>query len=366
VEGKSPYFVFDGHCDTALRLVGEEAVDLGKRLEDGHLDIPRMGEGGVGAQVFACWSDPDLHPDRWKPDTLSVIEAVRNQAAKYPNSMEIALCGTDITRIAASGRIAAVIGLEGGHVLGRDISQISELFEAGIRCLTLTWMNSNELADSADGERSWSGLSAIGRNLVKEMNRLGIVIDLSHASDETVFETIESSTAPVLVSHSCMRALCDIPRNVGDDILKALRASGGMVCINFFPAFLEKECHEVVFEVWNRYRAHRSELAEKYGGDPARADREIADRYFKELETIPLPGLEAVADHIEHAASVAGPEHVGIGSDFDGIKLTPPGLEDVSRMQALAQELHRRGWTEEDIKAVMGGNLLRLFTEVCG
>lgn len=360
------YFFFDAHCDTALRLAGSEPVDLGGRLPDGHVDLPRMKEGGVGAQVFACWVDPDLSRERWMPRTLEAAAAVAAQAGRHADRLDIARSGSDVRRIRGEGRIAALIGVEGGHVLGDDPSAgLDALFEAGVRCITLTWMNSNPIADSGDGERLHGGLSETGREAVRRMARLGIVADLSHASDETAMDAIETA-GPVLVSHSGMRALCDIPRNVSDEILRAVAATGGVACVNFFPAFLDKTCHTRVFEVWNRYRAERRELATRYGGDPERADRELMPKYQKQLETIPLPGLAAVADHIEHAAGVAGIEHVGIGSDFDGINLVPPGLEDVSRMQALAAELRRRGWSREDAGAVAGGNLLRLFTDVCG
>ena len=360
------YFFFDAHCDTAMRLVGREPVDLGARLPDGHIDLPRMKEGGVGAQVFACWVDPDLAAGRWMPRTIEAAAAVRAQADRHADRLEIARSGTEVERIRAAGRIAAVIGVEGGHVLGdAPAAGLETLYDAGVRCITLSWMNSNAIADSGDGERLHGGLSAAGREAVREMARLGIVADLSHASDETALDTIETA-GPVLVSHSCMRSICDIPRNVSDEILREVAAAGGVACVNFFPAFLEKSTHTRVFEVWSRYRAERSELAARYGGDPERADRELMPKYQKQLETIPLPGLAAVADHIEHAAGVAGIEHVGIGSDFDGITLVPPGLEDASRMQALAAELRRRGWSVEETAAVAGGNLLRLLTDVCG
>lgn len=365
MSGDERYLFFDAHCDTAMRLVGDDPVDLGGRLPDGHVDLPRLEEGGVGAQVFACWVDPDLAAERWMPRALETAAAVRAQADRNAGRLELARSGSDIARIMGSGRVAAVIGVEGGHVLGDDPEEgLGRLYEAGVRVVTLTWTSSNALADSADGERLHGGLSAAGRRALGEMGRLGIVADLSHASDETAIAAIEAA-GPVLVSHSGMRALCDIPRNIGDDILRAVAAAGGVACVNFFPAFLDKECHTRVYEIWNRYRAERSELAARYGGDPARADRELMPRYLALLEAIPLPGLPAVADHIEHAVSVAGIGSVGIGSDFDGIMMVPPGLEDVSRMQLLAAELRRRGWSVSDTAAVAGGNLVRLFERIC-
>jgi len=360
------FFVFDAHCDTAQRLVGDSPVDLGERLPDGHLDLPRMAEGGIGAQVFACWVDPDLHVDRWVSGTLEMAAAVRALAEKYPDRLALALTGTQIAGAASSGRPAAVIGIEGGHVLGGSLERLGEFYNAGVRCLTLTWMNTNEIADSSDGGAKWGGLSPAGREIVSSMDRLGMVIDLSHASDATFFDVLEHSSNPVLVSHSSARAICDIPRNISDGMLRALAEKGGVACVNFFPAFLDGETHRKVFEVWGRYREERSRLAAEYGGDPRRVDREIGDTYIEKIRKIPMPGIEAVADHVEHIASVAGVAHTGVGSDFDGIMVVPPGLEDVSKMQALAASLKARGWDVEDIEAVMGGNLLGLFTAVCG
>ncbi len=360
------FFVFDAHCDTALRLTGDKRVDLGKRLADGHLDLPRMAEGGVGAQVFACWVDPDLNVDKWMPDTLEMIAAIHGQAEKHSGRLTVALSGTDIVSTKGLGRIAAVIGIEGGHVLGGSVERLEEFCGAGVRCLTLTWMNTNEIADSSDGETKWNGLSPAGRDLIAAMNRLGMVIDLSHASDETFFDVIEASSMPVLVSHSSSRELCDIPRNISDEMLRTLAKNGGVACVNFFPAFLDRECHTKVFAIWGKYREERSRLAAEYGGDPKRVDEEIGGGYIEQIKKIQMPGIEAVADHVEHIASVAGVAHTGIGSDFDGIMAVPPGLEDVSKMQALAAVLTVRGWNDDDIAAVTGENLLRLFSIVCG
>jgi membrane dipeptidase len=360
------YPVFDAHCDTAQRLAGDSPVDLGEKLSDGHVDLPRMAEGGIAAQVFACWVDPDLREERWMPDTLEMVSAVHGQAVKHNKRLTVALSGSEIAPSADSGMITAVIGVEGGHVLGGSIEKIGELYEAGMRCLTLTWMNSNELADSCDGEKRWEGLSPAGRDAIGALNRLGVVIDLSHASDRALFDTIEYSSDPVLVSHSSARAICDIPRNVSDEMLRALASAGGVACVNFFPAFLDKDCHTRVFEIWGNYREERSRLAAEYGGDPRRVDEEIGGAYIERIRKIPMPGIEAVADHLEHIASVAGVAHAGIGSDFDGIMVVPPGLEDVSMMQSLAAVLAGRGWETADIASVMFGNLLRLFTEVCG
>ena len=238
MDDKGKYFVFDAHCDTAQRLTGDDPVDLGGRLEGGHVDLPRMAEGGVGAQVFACWVDPDTGEDSWMDSALEMMEAIHGQARRHPDRLTVALSGSDIVRARENGVAAAVIGIEGGHLLGGDVGRLEALCGAGARCLTLTWLNTNELADSCDGERRWGGLSPAGRDAVNAMNGLGMVIDLSHASDETFFDVLETSSAPVLVSHSSARAICDIPRNISDGMLRALSEKGGVACVNFFPAFL--------------------------------------------------------------------------------------------------------------------------------
>ncbi len=363
-----PYFpkmIFDAHCDTPTVLAGDPSLDPGTRLATGHIDLPRMEEGGVGAQVFACWVDPDLDPDSWADSVFSMIGRVEKVAEDYPARIEIALTGKEIRRISGEGRIAAVIGVEGGHAIGKDLALLERLHGAGVRCFTLTWLNTNELGDSSGGERRWGGLSGLGRKAVAVLDRLGMVIDCSHASDETVFDVLEISGNPVILSHSCMRALCDIPRNASDEIVAAVGDRGGVTAINFFPGFLDPESHEKIMGLWSIYRKERKELCKIYHGDVHRADRELMPRYKPLLDEIELPGIEAVIDHIAHAVSVAGPGCVGLGSDFDGIAVVPKGLEDISKVPAIAVELDKRGFSRGDMDRVMGLNLLELFESVC-
>ncbi|MBN2072174.1 MAG: dipeptidase [Candidatus Krumholzibacteriota bacterium] len=362
---KKAGFIFDAHCDTATRLKGDDTIDLGKRLSEGHIDLPRMKEAGYGAQVFACWVDPDLPPERWNSSTLEMAERLRGQVEKNSGAAEIVRKGTDIREIAGKGKIASIIGVEGGHAIGSDIEALHRLYDNSVRCMTLTWNNNNEIADSCEGEERWRGLSRFGREVVAGMNAIGMVIDTSHSSDRTFFDTLERSSNPILVSHSCMRSICDVPRNITDEMLKALAQNGGVVGINYFPAFLEEVCSERIMSVWNRYKAERKTLAAKYGGDVARVDREILGRYMLEIDKIPMPGIDAVGDHIEHAVSVAGIDHVGLGSDFDGTPVMPVGLGDISGVPLIAEELEKRGFTAEETDRVMGANLVRLFETVC-
>lgn len=357
-------FVFDAHCDTAMRLIGERAVDLGERLESGHMDLPRMAEGGLDAQIFACWPNPRLEREEWIVEILQMIDAVWEQAGRHSDRFEVALKGSDLKRIARKGKIAGIIGIEGGHAILDDLAVLRNYHRLGVRCLTLTWMNGNEWADASDDTTRWGGLNEFGREVVREMDRLGMVIDCAHVSDSTLFDVFEVTRNPVLISHSCMRALCEIPRNVSDDELRALRENGGVICVNFFPGFLDKSFNEKVAGVWEEFRERVDSLAGQYGGDRGKAWRELWPAYEARMDTVQRPSIELLVDHIDHAVRIAGVDHVGLGSDFDGISIVPTGLDDVSRLPAITAELKRRGYSDEDAQKVIGGNLLRLVERV--
>ncbi|MBU8922080.1 MAG: dipeptidase [Bacteroidales bacterium] len=362
-EEKTP--VFDGHCDTATKLMADDTIDLGKELEKGHVDIPRMIEGGVGAQVFACWVDPDIPAEKWNITTIKMIKRLRAAVEANSDSIGTALSGLEIEELIGEGRIAAVTGVEGGHAIGSEMKALQSLYSEGVRCMTLTWNNHNEIADACDGEPRHGGLSDFGREVTGEMDSMGMVIDLSHSSDRTFFDVLETSANPVLVSHSCMRAICDHPRNMTDDMLRALAGNGGVVGINFFPGFLETECSRETFALWDEYKRERSVLAVKYEGDVIRADKELQIKYMPEINAIEVPGVDVVVDHIEHAIELAGVGHVGIGSDYDGTPMMPQGLEDISKMQSIARVMRTRGYSAGETEKVMSGNLLTLFKSVC-
>ena len=356
--------VFDAHCDTAMRLIGEERIDLGDRHESGHMDLPRMNEGGLDAQIFACWVSPDLPEENWIHRTLQMIDGVWEQARKHPRRLEVSLKGSNITRIVEEGKIAALIGIEGGHVIMDDLSLLRDYYRLGVRCMTLTWMNTNNWADSSDDTTKWGGLNGLGREVVREMDRLGMIIDCSHVADSTFFDVLEVTKNPVLISHSCVRAICDVPRNVSDEILQALRENGGVICINYFPGFIDKGYYDQSMAVWEEFRRRIGELAEQYGGDKGRAWRELRGEFREKARVIPQPTVSDLVDHIDYAVSIAGIDHVGLGSDFDGITVGPLGLEDVSKLPAITAELAHRGYSPEDIEKILGGNLLRLVERV--
>ncbi|MGM0485091.1 MAG: dipeptidase, partial [Candidatus Krumholzibacteriota bacterium] len=338
------------------------------RLEEshrnGHVDIPRMRKGGLGAQFFATCVDPDLPPDGWEQAARSTVESVI-EAVEPLEQARIVLDGGEIRRAWQKGIISLMLSVEGGHVIS-SLSSLENFYRLGMRSLAVTWKNSNEMADSSEGIRRWGGLSGFGRDIVSEMDRLGVVIDCSHASRETFFDVIELSENPVLLSHSCAAAICNIPRNADDSQLRALADRGGVICINFFPAFLDEQSNREIMAVWSVYRRKKSELARRYGNDPHRAGSELLPGAMRKLDRIAMPTLERVADHIDHVVDIAGIDHVGLGSDFDGIPVTPVGLEDVSRLPALEKELSGRGYGPGELDMIMGGNLLRLVTTVCG
>ena len=322
--------VCDTHCDTVKRVLG--GVDLGVRSDEGHIDIPRLIEGGVDAQVFACWSGRSGRPaGHYVKRVLRMIDALYLQLDEHSDAMSLALTAGDVQEAKQNGKIACIIAIEGGQAIENDLALLRDFYRLGVRAMTLTW-NSTDWADACWDEPEHNGLTDFGKDVVREMNRLGMVIDVSHAADKTVRDTLEVSSAPIMASHSCARAICDHPRNVNDDLIKAIASAGGVICVNFFSAFL---------------------------------DQEFKDQSDEDLKPTPPP-LSKVIDHIHHIANVGGIDSVGIGSDFDGMNPPPEGLEDVSKMPGITEALLARGYSVENCAKVMGGNFLRVFAQVCG
>ncbi|MDX1579367.1 MAG: dipeptidase [Gemmatimonadota bacterium] len=352
--------LIDGHNDLPWRIRergGLDAVPLGSRVEDGHTDLPRLRAGGVDAQFWAAWVPPRFRgPDavRVAREQIAVIDELES---RFPDLLERARTASDIERIAAAGRIASLIGVEGGHAIDGSLDVLRELYERGARYLTLTHTASLDWVDAAGDEPRAGGLSAFGRRVIGEMNRLGMIVDLSHVSDRAMHDALDASAAPVLFSHSSARALADHPRNVPDDVLARLPANGGVVMVNFFSGFLTPAGTgrvPALFREEERMRAAHP--------DPA-GFRDARDRWYRGL--LEVRGTVAViADHIGHVAERAGIEHVGLGSDFDGVPMTPLGMEDVSCFPALTAELVSRGFSDGEVRAVLGGNALRALKAV--
>jgi membrane dipeptidase len=324
-------------------------------------DIPRLRAGHVGAQFWSVWIPAQTKGFEAVQMTVEQIDLVKDMTRHYPADLEMAYTAADIRRIHRAGRIASLIGIEGGHQINNSLAVLRQMYDLGARYLTLTHSSNTDWADSATDNPAHHGLTAFGREVVKEMNRTGMLVDLSHVSEETMRGALAVTRSPVIFSHSSARALIDHPRDVADDVLKMVATNGGVVMVNFFPGY--------VSEARNRWLADRAAEQARFSsppfnglyiGQPERASAALAA--WDQEHPMPVVTLGEVADHIEHIRRVAGVDHVGLGSDFDGIPNTPVGLEGVDRYPALLAELMRRGWTDAEIAKVAGENVLRVMS----
>jgi membrane dipeptidase len=350
--------LFDGHNDLPwrLRTDGDFALmklDLSRRLESGQTDIPRLREGGLKAQFWSVYI-PSEHPNPARTVTEQ-IDLVHRMVERYPDAFEMAYTAGDVERIARSGKVASLIGIEGGVAIENSLAQLRAFYALGARYMTLTHNSTLDWADAAVDTPKHDGLSPFGERVVKEMNRLGMLVDISHVSPATMADALRVSSAPLIASHSSAYAICPSPRNVPDDILAAVKQNGGVVMVNFYSGF-------IVPESGRRMRDLVREMRTRY---PDRAERARAmEAYFKSEGAKQARGTyRDVADHIDHIVKVAGIDHVGVGSDFDGITMSPVGLEDVSCYPRLTEELLRRNYSEADIHKVLGTNVLRVLRE---
>jgi membrane dipeptidase len=346
--------LFDGHNDLPWRLRADgdvkfEKLDISKRLTTGQTDIPRMREGGLKAQFWSVYI-PSEHANPARTVTEQ-IDLVHRMVARYPNDLELALSAEDVERIVKAGKIASLIGIEGGVAIEDDLAQLRAFAALGARYMTLTHNVTLDWADAATDAHRHDGLTPFGERVVREMNRLGMLVDISHVSPDTMADALRVSRAPIIASHSSAFAIAHHPRNVPDAILKELPKNGGVIMVNFYSGF-------VVPEYARKLDAARKELKAKYP-DP-KAYREAFEAWSKSNK-LPRGTISDVADHIDHIVKVAGIDHVGIGSDFDGITAWPVGLEDVSSYPRLTEELLKRSYSETDVHKILGGNILRAF-----
>ena len=347
--------LIDGHNDLPWALRGRAVpVDLAEPVAGTHTDLPRLAAGGVGAQFWSVFVPASIPGDTAVTTVLEQIDLARRMIAAYPAALELALTAADVERIFAAGRVASLLGAEGGHCIASSLGVLRMLYELGVRYMTLTHNMNVGWADSATDTPAAGGLTDFGRDVVREMQRLGMLVDLSHVSPDTMRDALDVAQAPVIFSHSSARAICDTPRNVPDEVLARLPGNGGVCMVTFVPGFVSQECAD--------WLAGLKAEAGRRGLDP----KDFAQLYSIEAEweaahPRPQATLAQVADHVDHVRRVAGVEHVGLGGDFDGTPDVTVGLEDVSTYPALFAELLARGWTEPDCAALAGGNMLRVL-----
>jgi membrane dipeptidase len=350
--------VFDGHNDLPYRFrefndFSFRRFDIAQRQKELHTDIPRLIEGGVGAQFWSAYvSTESAKKGTAVRETLEQIDVIHRLVRAYPDTFEMAYTADDVVRIRKKGKIASLIGVEGGHSIDNSLGVLRSLYALGARYMTLTHTDTLDWADSATDKPLHNGLTAFGEQVVREMNKLGMLVDISHVSPATMHSALKVSQAPVIASHSSAYALADHPRNVPDDVLKLVAKNGGVVMVNFYSGFITPEGARLSREIFGAYR----EMRAKY---PKDADFKAALTAWQKEHPFPRGTVHTVVDHIEHIIKVAGIDHVGLGSDFDGINVTPLQLEDVSYYPYITQELLNRGYEKDAILKVLGGNVLR-------
>jgi len=360
--------VVDMHADTTQRLV-DEGVDLDQRLADGHLDAVRAKEGGLDAQFFSIWVEPELFGlggARAVKRADLQIEAVRALAAKHPETWEMATTAADVRRISSAGRIAALMGLEGGYAIDEKLENVGRYYQMGVRYMSAAWSVSTSWAGSSGDEIGKTrGLNDFGKDVIREMNRLGMMVDVSHLSDPAFWDIVKTSTKPVIATHSGCRAIANVPRNLTDEMIAALARTGGVVNVIFYPEHIEPgwsvKKKKVDAEIASLVqRASDEEKSDAVRKKLAR-DRVRREEYLKRL---PPVTVARIVDHIDHIVKLVGIDHVGIGSDFDGVQAVPSDLKSVADLPNLTAELLRRGYSESDIDKILGGNMLRVMEEV--
>src|SRR6202158_936050 len=353
--------VLDTHDDTTQRFFSK-SFDLGKRNPDGHIDIPRMRDGGMNAIFFSIWIDGRIMGPPAIQKALDQIDAVHENVRKFSSDLVFARTAEEVRRAHAQGKIAALIGVEGGHMIGNDIRMVRIFADLGVRYMTLSHFYNDEWADSSTDKPAHNGLTDFGKDIVREMNRQGVLVDISHVSDKTFYDALEISKAPLIASHSSCRALCNHVRDMSDDMIKALAAKGGVIQINYEKSFIDQAYKDAYDKETGGVVQHLSELTKNCNNDEACISREMAKLQEKLTAEGKLPHVswERIVDHIDHAVKLVDADHVGLGSDFDGADM-PDGLEDCSKLPRITEALLRKGYRQDDVQKILGGNILRVM-----
>jgi len=356
--------IIDTHADTPQVML-ENGYDLAEAASPYMISIPKMRAGHLGAEFFSIWVDVNWPKQDLIRRALDLIDVTHEQIVHHADSLGWAGTADDIERLHRQGKVAILMGVEGGHEIEGDLRVLDIFYRLGVRYMTLTHTKNDELGDSSGDDPRWNGLSPLGRDAIKRMNELGMMVDISHVSDKTFYDALSVTRAPLLASHSSCRALCNAPRDMSDDMLRALARNGGVIDINFYSGFLSREFADsykkIEKHVEEEIAAARAPYAQRGEHLPYLEEVELQRRLIKDL---PVPSYTVIADHIDHAVKIAGVDHVGLGSDFDGIDSAPRGMEDVSKIPDLVRELARRGYNEQELEKILGGNVLRVMREV--
>jgi membrane dipeptidase len=355
--------IIDTHSDTPQMML-DEGYDLAQPNSPFMVSIPKMRQGHLGAEFFSVWVDVDWPRQDLIHRALDLIDVVYEQVGRHSDVLALATTADEIVRVHLQGKFAILLGVEGGHIIQDDLRTLDIFCRLGVRYMTLTHTANTGWADSSGDQPQWNGLTDFGRQVVERMNRLGMMVDVSHVSDKTFYATLACTKAPVIVSHSSCRALCDVPRNMTDDMIRALAKNGGVMDINFYPGFLSPDFVAAYKKLAPQIHADEAAAKVEYANDRKRLAEELRNIAARYASQLPAPSYTSIADHIDHAVQVGGIDHVGLGSDFDGIDSTPYGMEDVSKLPDLVRELARRGYSEQDLKKILGSNVLRVMRQV--
>jgi membrane dipeptidase len=355
--------VLDTHDDTTQRFFSKE-FSLGKRNPDGHVDIPRMREGGMNAIFFSIWIDGRIMGPPAIQKALDQIDAVHENVRQFSKDLSFCRTADEVRRAHAQGKIAALMGVEGGHMIGNDIRMVRVFADLGVRYMTLSHFYNDEWADSSTDKPAHNGLTDFGKDVVREMNRQGILVDISHVSDKTFYDALDVSKAPLIASHSSCRALCNHVRNMSDDMIKALAAKGGVIQINYEMSFIDQAYKDAYDKETGGVVQHLGDVTKSCNNDEACIARELLKLRERLTSEGKLPHVtwERIIDHIDHAVKLVGADHVGLGSDFDGADM-PEGLEDCSKLPKITEALLRKGYSDEDVRKILGGNTLRILEQ---
>jgi len=356
--------IIDTHADTPQMML-DQGYDLADPASPYMISIPKMRQGHLGAEFFSIWVSTGWPRQDLIHHALDLIDVVNEQVARHSDVLGLARSADDIVRLHREHKIAILMGLEGGHIIIDDLRVLDDYYRLGIRYMTLTHTRNTDWADSSGEKPRHNGLTPFGRQVIARMNRLGMMVDVSHVSDKTFYDALTASKAPVIASHSSCRALCNAPRNMTDEMIRALARNGGVMDINFYSAFLDQNYRDAQDKISKQVDAAVESAQQEHArrGKPLTYAEENAIRVKME-SGLTEPSYKAIADHIDHAVKVGGIDHVGLGSDFDGVDAIPRGMEDASQLPNLVRELARRGYSEEDLEKILGGNVLRVMRNV--